>query len=219
MFVDMIPAPFIDKFAAFLAWLAERIAEIRERNALRDQAALDRAADDLTETDPTETDQALLDPTPAGAPPPGCALSPPGSAPSSALESCPQSPLPSRPDSDSVPHLPAALSPAAPTPSAAPIVAPATAAASPPRHPDRADGSVAAPPAGTALLAADPRPAPILRPLGRRFGVDRARCGPARRGQDKRPIRLREVQAVGWDTNSGLSRAGRLTSISLRYKN
>jgi hypothetical protein len=43
MFADMIPAPFIDKFTAFLAWLAERLAEIRERNALRDQAALDQA--------------------------------------------------------------------------------------------------------------------------------------------------------------------------------
>ncbi len=42
----MIPATFIDRFTAFLVWLAERLAEFRERNALRAQAELEQAARD-----------------------------------------------------------------------------------------------------------------------------------------------------------------------------
>jgi hypothetical protein len=190
MFAVMIPAPFIDKFAAFLVWLAERIAEIRERNALRALAALDQAGDDQPQTDQPQTDQAGLDPTRGGALLADCTLSPRGSALSSAPESCPPNPLPSGPDSESFPHLPAALAPAAPAPAAAAIVAPATAAAPPPRHQDRADESIAAPPVTATLLTTDRRPGPIPRPLGRSLRPDRARSYRSRGGRDKRPIRL-----------------------------
>ncbi|MBW4092111.1 MAG: hypothetical protein HIU82_13535 [Proteobacteria bacterium] len=181
----MIPAPFIEKLTAILAWLAERLAEIRERNALRDQAALDQAGDNQAEDHQAGDGPAALDPTRADALPPDCALSPRDSGPAPAPESCPQSPLASGPDSDSFPHPPAALVPAAPASSAAPIVAPA--AAAPPRHQAPADGSVAALPA----MTADPGPRPILRPPGRRTGLDRTRCGPPRRGRNKQPIRSR----------------------------
>ncbi|MBW4093607.1 MAG: hypothetical protein HIU82_21280, partial [Proteobacteria bacterium] len=52
----MIPAPFIDKLTAILAWLAERLAEIRERNALRAQAELEQA-----ELEQAELEQAALE--------------------------------------------------------------------------------------------------------------------------------------------------------------
>ncbi|MBW4089738.1 MAG: hypothetical protein HIU82_01300 [Proteobacteria bacterium] len=69
----MIPAPFIDRFTAFLVWLAERIAEIRERNALRAQAELEQAQLEQARDDQDAATAAVLavdpastDPAPAG---------------------------------------------------------------------------------------------------------------------------------------------------------
>ncbi len=69
----MIPALLLDRFTAFLVWLAERIAEIRERNALREQAALDQARDDQARCDRDAAMAALLaaDPAPADPAPAG----------------------------------------------------------------------------------------------------------------------------------------------------
>ncbi len=211
----MIPAPLLDRFIAFVAWLAERIAEIRERNALRDQAALDQAGDVQA-----ETDQASLDLTLAGALLADGPLSPPGSALSSAPQS-PQSPLPSQSDRDSLPQSPPALSPATPALSTAAIAAPAAAAAPPPRHQARADASVAAPLAKADLPAADPRPGPILRPFGGMARGGSRALLPASRsaGQAADPVaRVGGAEAVGWDANSALSRAGRRTPILFRYR-
>ncbi|MBW4090447.1 MAG: hypothetical protein HIU82_04960 [Proteobacteria bacterium] len=61
----MIPAPLIDRLTAFLVWLAERIAEIRERNALRDQAALEQAALEQAAHEQAGDDQAGRDRDPA----------------------------------------------------------------------------------------------------------------------------------------------------------
>ncbi len=175
MFADMIPPTFIDKLTAILAWLAARLAEIRERNALRDQAALDQAGDDQT-----DIDQAALDPTRAGALPAVCPLSPPGPAPSSAPDSHLQSPLPSRPDSDSFPHSPPALS------SAAALVAPAAAAVPAPRPGPCAEESVAARPSDGHLAdcqsptRADPAPAWLEIPGEPRATTPLAVATPAR---------------------------------------
>ncbi|MBW4093370.1 MAG: hypothetical protein HIU82_20055 [Proteobacteria bacterium] len=56
MFAHMIPASFIDRLTAILVWLAERLAEIRERNALRAQAELEQA-----EREQAELEQAALE--------------------------------------------------------------------------------------------------------------------------------------------------------------
>jgi hypothetical protein len=58
MFADMIPAPFIDRFTAFLVWLAERIAEIRERNALRVEAEFEQAGHEQANHDQAKCEQA-----------------------------------------------------------------------------------------------------------------------------------------------------------------
>jgi hypothetical protein len=73
MFAHMIPAPFIDKFTAFLVWLAERIDEIRERNALRAQAALEQAELEQARDDQDAATAAVLgaDPAPADPAPAG----------------------------------------------------------------------------------------------------------------------------------------------------
>jgi hypothetical protein len=68
MFAHMIPPVFIDKFTAFLVWLAERIAEIRERNALRAQAALEQAEREQAgdAQDPALVAPLVADAAPAG---------------------------------------------------------------------------------------------------------------------------------------------------------
>ncbi len=226
MFADMIPAPFIDKLTAILAWLAERLAEIRERNALRaqaalDQAALDQAALDQAALDQAADDQAALDPTRAGALLAVCPLSPPGSAPSSAPESRPQSPLSSRPDRDSFPLPSAALSPVTPAPLAAAIMAPAAAAVPATLRRPCADVGLAAPlrdgrPAGRRSLAGvNPPPAWLAVRGGARTLLPASRQ--VRQAADP-PARVRRAETAGWDANSSLSRAGRRTSISLRYR-
>ncbi|MBW4093634.1 MAG: hypothetical protein HIU82_21435 [Proteobacteria bacterium] len=69
----MIPAPFIDKLTAFLAWLAERLAEIRERNALRALAELEQAGLQQAKCEPAgdAQDPALAAPLAADAAPAG----------------------------------------------------------------------------------------------------------------------------------------------------
>ncbi|MBW4092337.1 MAG: hypothetical protein HIU82_14690 [Proteobacteria bacterium] len=105
----MIPAPFIDKLTAILAWLAERLAEIRERNALRAQAALEQAAREQAALDQAEDDRAERHQA-------GCDQDP-------AMAALPAAdPAPAAPDAQGgsrgllpaarLPHLPAILVPA-----------------------------------------------------------------------------------------------------------
>ncbi len=219
-FAHMIPAPFIEKLTAILAWLAERLAEMRERNALRAQAALDQAA-----LDQAEDDQAALDPTRAGALLAVCPRSPPGSAPSSTPES-PQSPLPSRLDRDSFPPSPPALSPATPAPAAAAIVAPAAAAVPATHHRPHAEGSaagsIAAPscdgrPAGRRPPAVA-NPAPVWPDARGGSRTLRPASRSARQAADLL-ARAGRAEAVGWHANSAPSRAGLRMPILLRYRN
>ncbi len=228
----MIPASFIDKLTALLAWLAERLAEIRERNALRAQAECEQAereqaereraereragphqtgthqtGEDPAARNPAQPDSAAQAPTPADALLAGCTLSQPASAPSSAPQSPRRSALPSRPDQDS--FLPTACaSPACPAPIRL----------------DARDGS----PTAARLAVAPPAGDPGARPaLGRRAGADprRGRPGkgffrdgphrarvPARHAwPGPAAVRVRAAEPVGWRANSGRTGQRRLT--------
>jgi hypothetical protein len=186
---------------------------------LRDQAALDQAGDD----------QASLDPTPDGALPAVCPLTPTGSAPSSAPPS-PQSPLPGGSDRDSFPQSPATLSPAMSAPSVATFMAPAAAVVSATHPLPHAEGSAEGVPAGS--VAAPPCDGrPVGRPLtaranpapawpDARYGSRMPRPAGRRPRRAADPVAwVRGAEAVGWRANSAPGRAGLSMPILLRYRN
>jgi hypothetical protein len=186
MFEHMIPPVFIDKFTAFLVWLAERIAEIRERNALRAQAELEQAKLEQVGREQARLEQAEREQ--AKCEPAGDAHDPVLAAPLAADA------VPAGPDArdGSRGRLPAARL----RPSPAILV------------PDgRADAATAA--AGHAGARMPHVSLPRVSPSD-----IAARCGLARHrwaAQVVASARVRGADGVGWDANSGLGRCGRRT--------
>jgi hypothetical protein len=192
MFAHMIPAPFIDKFTAFLVWLAERIAEIRERNAsraqaeleqaAREQAALERAALERTGREQAGREQAECEQV--------VDAQDPALAAQLAIDTAPADAGPAEPDVRDGAHgrLPAAQ------------LRPSPAILVPAAHADAAMAAVGR--AGAQSPHASPPDIAAVHGLERHWWASQAVAS----------ARVRGADGVGWEANSGPGQCGRLTS-------
>jgi hypothetical protein len=186
MFAHMIPATFIDSLTALLAWLAERLAEIRERNALRKQAELEQAALEHAARGQADREEARCEPA-GDAHDPALAATLAATLAAAAAPAGPDAPDGSRG------RLPVARLRPSPV-----ILAPG----------GRADAAMAMVDNAGAPMPQVSLPYVFLADIAALCGLTRHRWA----GQVVASGRVRGADGVGWDANSGQGRRGLRTS-------